>query len=103
VGVQRAVEAEDVYGDDTTDSLSPGTPRYEDCHVQMESSSRSMTDPGRKQKGVVYHFWFEADVDVLETDTLLYNGKTLQIDGEPNHWDALGFRYIELRAYLQRG
>lgn len=91
----------DQYGD-LTPSGTPTEVTYP-CHAQRMLTTKSREDPGRRLKRTRWHFWFEPDVDIVASDTLVFRDVELEIDGDPNHWDALGFAYVELEAFAQRG
>jgi hypothetical protein len=98
---RRTALVDDKYGDPTPTGTT--TDVTYDCHAQQVNSAKSRDDPGRKSKRTGWHFWFEPDVDILATDTLVFRGVVLEINGDPNHWNALGFAYVELEAFAQRG
>ena len=97
---RRRAAGVDKYGD-----ALPGSPADVDyeCHAQQVGSAESREDAGRKLKRTGWHFWFEQGVDIVSTDTLIFQGVELEISGDPRHWDALGFAYVELEAFAQRG
>lgn len=98
---RRPTVAVDRYGDSTPTGAFVDVPYP--CHAQQTGTSEVRDDAGRVKKRTTWHFWFDADADLTSTDTLVFRGQDYEIDGDPTHWDALGFAYIELDAFTERG
>jgi hypothetical protein len=101
--IRRPIVEADAYGDPTTDAaLEPVLVASIRCHVQEQGGTKDRTDPGRKTLRTVFKFW--ADYLPIEpTDVVVWEGRTLQLDGPPVRWKALGLDYVEFLASEHRG